>query len=128
VSETVIVVPEPGPDPAPAAPPAEGGVAAGMALVVAEGAAQDAAAAAAVAEGAAAAVAEIAAEAVACCEHCMEHAERLASLEEGRGAELAAKLEQVELDAPAPPVKEKPVARPKAEPAEPKVKRGMWPV
>lgn len=128
MSETVIVVPEPEPQPPAVAPPAEGGVAAGMALVVAEGAAQDAAEAVAVAQDTAAAVDVMVREAVACCEHCVEHAERLSSLEDGRGAELAAELEQVELDAPAPPVKEKPAPKEKGEPAPPAPKRGMWPV
>jgi hypothetical protein len=128
VSETVIVVPEPEPA---AAPPAGGDVAAGMALVTAEGAAQEAAQAVVIAESAdanARMALDEALTATACCEHCTEHAERLSSLEEGRGAELAAELEQVELDAPAPPVKEKPAPKEKGEPAPPAPKRGMWPV
>jgi hypothetical protein len=127
MSDTVIVVPES--EPEPVAVPASGAdVAAGMALVTAEGAAVDAAQAAAVAEGAAV-IAEMAMEeAVRCCAHCEGHSERLASLEEGRGAELAASLEQVELDAPAPPVREKPAPKPKSETPAPEKKRGFWPV
>lgn len=126
--EVVVVVPDEEPEAVPVVADDGGaGVAAGVALATAEQAEAVAEEALAVASTAVVEAADIAAEtAVRCCEHCEEHGMRLASLEEGRGAELEAALVEEELDAPAPEPKPKKKAAP---PAEGKPKRKpFWPV